>query len=264
VLIPCYNEASRIGDTIPEVTRYLAGLPYATELVLIDDGSSDGTWAILEAAAQAMGGPLGLLSEASSRTPEGLPMAPSVSVRALRQPDNGGKGRALAAGVATAEGEVILFFDADLSYPLAHVDEAVRAIADGADVVAGARDLGGEGRHGYSPLRKLASGTLNGIVDLVLGLGIPDTQCGFKAFRGDIAKALFAALTIGRFGFDIELLYLVRRWELRLHRMPIVMAHRPGSTVRVLPDSLRMLRDIVRIRRQARHYPPRPALTSAP
>ena len=245
VLIPCYNEASRIGDTIPEVTRYLAGLPYASELVLVDDGSSDGTWAILEAAARAA-------------------HAPGVSVRALRQPDNGGKGRALAAGVATAEGEVILFFDADLSYPLAHVDEAVRAIADGADVVAGARDLGGEGRHGYSPLRKLASGTLNGIVDLVLGLGIPDTQCGFKAFRGDIAKALFAALTIGRFGFDIELLYLVRRWELRLHRMPIVMAHRPGSTVRVLPDSLRMLRDIVRIRRQARHYPPRPALTSAP
>lgn len=73
-------------------------------------------------------------------------------------------------------------------------------------------------------MRKLASNTLNGIVDAVLGLGIPDTQCGFKAFRGDLAKALFAALTIGRFGFDIELLYLVRRWQLKLHRLPIVMA----------------------------------------
>jgi len=240
VLIPCYNEAARIGDTIPEVTRYLAGLAYASELVLIDDGSSDGTWALLEAAERAAD-------------------AGGVRVRALRQAVNGGKGHALATGVAAADGEVVLFFDADLSYPLVHVDEAVQAIAAGADVVAGARDLGGEGRHGYSPLRRLASGTLNGIVDLLLGLGIPDTQCGFKAFRGDIAKALFAALTIGRFGFDIELLYLVRRWELRLYRMPIVMAHRPGSTVRVLPDSLRMLRDILRIRRQSRHYPPRPA-----
>jgi len=243
VLIPCYNEVGRIGDTIPEVTRYLGGLAYPSELVLIDDGSGDGTWEILDTA-----------------TREAYPAG--VTVRALHQPQNGGKGRALAAGVAAAEGEVVLFFDADLSYPLAHVDEAVQAIAAGADVVAGARDLGGEGRHGYSPLRKLASGTLNGIVDLVLGLGIPDTQCGFKAFRGDVAKALFAALTIGRFGFDIELLYLVRRWGLRRHRMPVVMAHRPGSTVRVLPDSLRMLRDIVRIRRQARRYPPRPGIAT--
>ena len=240
MLIPCYNEAGRIGDTIPEVTRYLAGLPYASELVLIDDGSSDNTWAILEGAEHS-----------------NLEVG-QVRVRALRQIENSGKGHALAAGVAAAEGDVILFFDADLSYPLAHVDEAVQAIAAGADVVAGARDLGGEGRGGYSPLRKLASGTLNSIVDVVLGLGIPDTQCGFKAFRGELAKALFAALTIGRFGFDIELLYLVRRWGLQLHRMPIVMAHRPGSTVRVLPDSLRMLRDIVRIRRQSKLYPPRP------
>ncbi len=236
VLIPCFNEAQRIGDTIPEVTRYLGSLPYTSELVLIDDGSSDATWSILEAAT-------------STTNP---------TVRAIRLPHNGGKGRALAAGVAAAEGDVVLFFDADLSYPLAHVDEAVQAIASGFDVVAGARDLGG-GRHGYSFLRKLASNTLNGIVDAVLGLGIPDTQCGFKAFRGDLAKALFAALTIGRFGFDIELLYLVRRWHLKLHRLPIVMAHRPGSTVRVLPDSLRMLRDILRIRRQARRYPGRPA-----
>lgn len=236
VLIPCFNEAGRIGATIPEVAGYLATLPYACELVLIDDGSRDGTWAILDAARSD--GP--------------------VRVRALRQDVNGGKGRALALGVAHAEGAVVLFFDADLSYPLAHVAEAVALIDGGADVVVGARDLSDAGKRGYSPMRKLASGVLNGVVDLVLGLDVPDTQCGFKAFRGDVAKALFAALTIGRFGFDIELLYLVRRWKLRLHRMPIAMVHRPGSTVRVLPDSLRMLRDIAHIRRHAGQYPGRP------
>lgn len=236
VLIPCFNEAARIGTTIPEVTRHLASLPYASELVLVDDGSGDATWAILEAAVS-----------------EGPPR-----VRAIRQPVNGGKGRALAAGVAIAEGEVVLFFDADLSYPLAHVDEAVRAIAAGADVVIGARDLGPDGRESYSPLRRLVSRVFSGIVDAALGLGIPDTQCGFKAFRGDVARSLFSALTIGRFGFDVELLYLARRWELRLERMPVVMTHRPGSTVRVVPDSLQMLRDILRIRRQAKRYPNRP------
>jgi len=236
VLIPCFNEARRIGGTIPEVTRYLAALPYASELVLIDDGSSDGTWSLLERAQSEV--------------------APVI--RALHEPHNGGKGKALGTGVAAAQGEIVLFFDADLSYPLAHVDEAVRAIAAGADVVIGARDLGRQGRLGYSPLRKLASAALSGLVDLALELDIPDTQCGFKAFRADVAKALFASLTIGRFGFDIELLYLVRRWHLKLERLPIVMTHRPGSTVRLLPDSLRMLRDILRIRRQAQRYPARP------
>lgn len=239
VLIPCFNEAGRIGTTLPEVTGYLATLPYACELLLIDDGSTDATGAMLEAAAGAAG---------------------PVRVRAFGLPVNAGKGKALALGVANAEGEVVLFFDADLSYPLAHVAEAVDLITGtaGFDVVVGARDLSDAGKRGYSPMRKLASGVLNGVVDLVLGLGVPDTQCGFKAFRGDVAKALFAALTIGRFGFDIELLYLVRRWKLRLHRMPIAMVHRPGSTVRVLPDSLRMLRDIAHIRRHAGRYPGRP------
>lgn len=241
VLIPCFNEAGRIGATIPEVTRHLATLPYASELILIDDGSTDATWSLLAAAQR----------EASPR------------VSAIHQPVNSGKGRALAAGVAVARGEVVLFFDADLSYPLVHVDEAVRAIAGGADLVIGARDLGPDGRESYSPLRKLVSRVFNGLVDVALGLGIPDTQCGFKAFRGDVAKPLFAALTIGRFGFDVELLYLARRWDLRLERLPIVMTHRPGSTVRVVPDSLQMLRDILRIRRQAGRYPPRPVSAAA-
>lgn len=240
VLIPCFNEAGRIGTTIPEVVGYLRGLGYGAELVLIDDGSGDGTWAILETAAR----------EAEAR-------GDAVAVEAVRLAQNGGKGRALAAGVEAARGEIVLFFDADLSYPLSHVAEAVAAIEGGADVVIGARDLAPAGRADYSWLRKAASGALNGIVDLVLGLGVPDTQCGFKAFRAEVARPLFSALTIGRFGFDIELLYLVRRWGLALVRLPVVMTHRPGSTVRVLPDSLRMLRDIAKVRWQARRYPSR-------
>ena len=235
VLIPCYNEERRIADTVPRVVAHLETLSCTWEVVLVDDGSSDGTWAQLEGFTRELPG-----------------------VRAVRQAANGGKGRALAAGVQAARGEVVLFFDADLSYPLAYIAEALAAIDGGADVVAGARDLDAAGRADYSLVRKAFSTAFNGLVDLVLGLGIPDTQCGFKAFRADVARALFGALTIGRFGFDVELLYLVRRWNLVLVRMPIVMVHRPGSTVRVIPDSLQMFRDIVRIRRQAARYPARP------
>lgn len=237
VLIPCFNEAHRIGQTIPTVTGYLAEIGYPCELLLVDDGSRDGTWSILERAQGTRRG---------------------VTVRALRLAANAGKGRALATGVAAARGEIILFFDADLSYSLEHVAEAVEAIDRGADVVIGARDLAGPERQGYSPLRRLASTALNTLVNVALDLRVADTQCGFKAFSARVAKPLFAALTIGRFGFDIELLFLARRWRLKLERIPVVMSHRSGSSVHVVPDSLRILGDIVRIRRQASRYPARP------
>lgn len=232
VLIPCYNEARRVGETVARVVAYLETSAFTWELVLVDDGSTDGTWGHLERLAREVPG-----------------------VRALRLAANAGKGRALATGVEAAHGEVVMFFDADLAYPLSYVAEALAAIDAGADVVAGARDLDAAGRHAATPLRKVLSAAFNALVDLVLGLGIPDTQCGFKAFRADVARALFGALTIDRFGFDVELLYLVRRWNLRLVRMPIVMVRRPGSTVRLVPDGVRMARDIVHIRRQFERYP---------
>ena len=108
-------------------------------------------------------------------------------------------------------------------------------------------------------LETLIGGLLTGVLYSLVALGfvlIFKASGVFNFAQG--AMVLFAALTIGRFGFDIELLYLVRRWKLRLHRMPIAMVHRPGSTVRVLPDSLRMLRDIAHIRRHAGRYPGRP------
>ncbi|MCA9565887.1 MAG: glycosyltransferase, partial [Myxococcales bacterium] len=169
---------------------------------------------------------------------------------------NRGKGAALQEGVRVADGDHVIFFDADLSYPLEAVDRAMELLEEN-DVVVGGRDLDPSASDSYSPLRRLTSSSFNFVVDRLLGLGIPDTQCGFKAFRKEPAKALFSHLTVNRFGFDVELLYLSRRWNLSLTRIPVHMTHRPGSSVRVFRDSLQMLADIYRIRRNAREgiYP---------
>ncbi len=240
IVIPACNEEARLPRTIAAVTAWLGAHHPQAQLILSDDGSHDGTAALIHAAAQA-----------------------DPRILAVCDPVNRGKGAALRRGVAQTTGAAVLFFDADLSYPLDTIDVALAGLQRGADLVIGARDLNPDhGHRGYSPVRRAATAVFNGIVDKSLGLGIGDTQCGFKAFRGDIARALFAELTIERFAFDVELLYLARRWSLRIERIPVEMTHASGSSVHLMRDSARMLRDILRIRVRGQRglYPagPRP------
>ncbi|MBN1944631.1 MAG: glycosyltransferase family 2 protein [Bradymonadales bacterium] len=235
LVIPCYNEEVRLGSTIPEVLAYLASRPDPAELILVDDGSQDGTHALMERWASR-----------------------STSVRVARLWPNQGKGAALARGVLLAEGRVVAFLDADLSYPLEDIERLLDALRSGADLAIGGRDLAtGSARSSYSLGRRITSQGFNKLVEWILGLGIPDTQCGFKAFHRQVAQALFSHLTISRFGFDVEILYLALRWGLIIERIPARMTHRPGSSVRLFQDSLQMLRDMLRIRRNARlgRYP---------
>lgn len=239
LVIPAYNEATRLPATIAAVQRYLDGLDVPAELVVVDDGSKDATASLICAAA--------------ARDPRVVPVV---------NPDNRGKGGAVKAGVAVSRGRVIAFTDADLSYALDNVAVARERIAAGADVVIGARDLGGsDSRSAYAPHRRVASRAFNGFVEAALRLGVTDTQCGFKAFRGDVARALFPTLTIAGFGFDVELLFVARRWELRIDRVPVAMLPRAGSTVNVVRHGFDMARDVLRIRANARRgiYPPRPS-----
>lgn len=233
ILIPCFNEAARIERTLPRVLEYLDRAGLDAEVIPIDDGSTDTTGRVLESSAQG-----------------------DERVCPVRLPRNRGKGGALIAGVDKAGGEVILFFDADLSYRLANIERALSHLDEGCQVVIGARDLS-RSAGGYSLMRRAASLAFNGLVDLFLDLDIPDTQCGFKAFEASTAKALFDCLTIERFGFDVELLFLARRWGLKIERMPIEMVHQTGSSVRLLRDSVRMFADIARIWTNARRgrYP---------
>lgn len=233
ILIPCFNEAHRLPGTIDAVLGYLERLEESkkikAELVLVDDGSTDETPSII------------LRNEEEH-----------ARVRGVQLPHNQGKGAAIKTGVKAIKGEMLVFFDADLSYPLELVSVALDELGAGADLVIGGRDLDPSARQTYSFARRFTSLAFNFIVDQFLGIGIPDTQCGFKAFRAPVAQAIFSNLTVERFGFDVELLYLARSWDLSIKRIPVQMTHRSGSSVRIVRDSFQMWRDTVKIWRNGR------------
>ncbi len=238
IVIPAYNEMHRLPATIDAVLAYFDEHP-SSQLVLVDDGSTDGTPDLIHAAAD--------------RDERVVPVLAA---------ENRGKGAALRMGVRRCTGDAVVFFDADLEYGLAVIEELEQRLASGADLAIGARDrAASDARRAYSPSRWLASGTFNVLVQAALDLGIKDTQCGLKMFRRDVALALFDVLSIDGFGFDVEILFLARHWSLRIDLVPLEMTSSPGSSVSVVRDGLRMTRDIGRVwlRSRTDRYPPRPA-----
>jgi putative flippase GtrA len=224
VVLPALDEAPRIGATIAAVRAALADLHAGggVEVVVVDDGSTDGT-----ADAALEGG------------------ADQVVV----QPHNRGKGAAVRAGVAAARGRTVAFTDADLSYSPDQLVRVITEVEAGWDVAVGNR------RHpdtttvqGAGTVRDLGSRVINLVTMAVLLSRPHDTQCGLKAFRSDVAKAIFALGRVDRFAFDIELLHLVERHELSLTEVPVRLASADRSTVKVVRDGLRLLRDVWRIR----------------
>ena len=227
VIIPAYNEAGRLEPHLPGILAYLRAHYPAFELLVVDDGSTDQTAAIVQAA-----------------------IASEPRARLISYPSNRGKGYAIRTGMLASRGEAVIFMDADLSTPL---DEIPRALAELqiADVVVGSRGLPDSEIRVRPPLhRRLASFIFDTIKHLLVGLWhISDTQCGFKAFRGEAARQLFALGQVDRFMFDVEILYLAERAQLRLKEMPVCWADAPGSKVRFVEGVVNMVRDLWRIRR---------------
>jgi dolichyl-phosphate beta-glucosyltransferase len=239
IVIPCYNEEHRLPSTVAAVLKYFDASPCGAELILVDDGSRDGTGSVIERAAEEDGRVI--------QVPCGL---------------NRGKGAAVRSGVLRSSGDMVVFLDADLAYPLASIDAARRRIEEGADVVIGGRDLAErDSRRRYPAYRRAATSVLGGLVDILVGLGIPDTQCGFKVFRREPGLALFESLVTESFAFDIEILLLARTWSLKVERIPVEMTLPRGSSIHFTRDSLRLLGDLLALRRRARSgsLPPRPA-----
>jgi dolichyl-phosphate beta-glucosyltransferase len=227
-VIPCFNEAARIGDTVRSTLNYLSAESPDAELIVVNDGSTDATPTIVREA----------LSGAK------------VQTQLLENFPNRGKGAAVRSGLLAAKKPIRLFFDADLSTPLSEIPKVIEPIASGdVDLAFGSRALDRRLIGVRQPWRREQAGRVfNLIVRLATGMPFWDTQCGFKAFRLDVCRPILEkAHTIG-FAFDVELLFLAQRAGLRLREIPVRWNHAEGSKVRVIHDSLRMLREVVALR----------------
>jgi dolichyl-phosphate beta-glucosyltransferase len=230
VVIPTFGHAERIAAAVGEVAAYLASRPFASEIVVVDDGSPDGT------------------AEAAGSSPTG-----PVALRVLRLERNRGKGAAVREGVLAASGEVVLFSDDDLATPIGELDKVLAAIEAGADAVIGSRAHPGSVIRVRQRLpREWMGKAFNLLVRMFVLGGYRDTQCGFKAFRREAARAVFTRLRTEGFGFDVEVLVLCRELGFRVVEVPVTWCDARPSRLRLFGGSWGMLKDLWRIRRDAR------------
>ena len=214
IVIPAYNESARIGKTLREVLAYLEGQPGGGEVVVVDDGSKDDTAGVAES----------VFGERPVRNVEG---------RVIRVEPNRGKGHAVRTGLLAARNTVAAFFDADLSMPVTETPKLVEPIRSGQyDVVFGSRALDRRLIGTHQPWTREQSGRVfNLVMRAMTGLPFKDTQCGFKAFRMDVCRAVVEGALIDRFGFDVELLFIAHRAGLRMLEYPVRWDDVAGGSV---------------------------------
>ncbi len=226
VVIPAYNERERFLPHLQHVLTYLRENFPAFELIVVDDGSTDDTAALV-----------------------GEALTGELRARLISYRPNRGKGYAIRAGVLASHGERVVFLDADLSTPVEEIPRALELLQQ-ADLVIGSRYLPDSNVKVKQPFyRRAATAIFDAVKHLMVGLWtISDTQCGFKAYRGPVARQLFALARVDRFMFDVEILYLAERAGLRVKEMPVSWADAPGSKVRFWEGLVNMIRDLWRIR----------------
>jgi glycosyltransferase involved in cell wall biosynthesis len=230
IVIPAYNEASRVKKTLDEVRKYAASKPFEIEVVLVDDGSSDCT--------------LDLFKEFQSLWD---------STRVLSNATNRGKGFSVRRGVLEARGRMVLFTDADLSAPMEEADKLLAALESAsADAAIGSRALDRKLIGIHQPwTREYASRFFNLLVRLFTGLKLHDTQCGLKLFRRDSTRRAFELQRVERFGFDPELLFLIRHFGGKIVEVPVRWNDNPATKVHFLRDSTHMFLDLIVLRWRA-------------
>ena len=228
VVIPCFNEAARIGSTIRASLDYLVSVSPESELIVVNDGSTDATSTI---ARESLVGA-------------------KIETRLLENFPNRGKGAAVRKGLLAAQRPIALFFDADLSTPFEETPKVIGPIADDdVDLAFGSRGLDRSLIGHHQPWRRETAGRIfNLLVRIATGLPFWDTQCGFKAFRLEVCRPILEVARIEGFAFDVELLYLAQRAGMRLREIPVRWNHREGSKVHFIHDSLRMLREVIALR----------------
>jgi dolichyl-phosphate beta-glucosyltransferase len=229
IVIPAYNESARIGKALTEVLRCVHDRNWHAEILVVNDGSTDGTAAVVNQFAQLH--------------PE---------VRLLDNPQNRGKGFSVRHGVLHAVGEIVMFTDADLSAPMEEAERLFQALEEGADIAIGSRWLERNRQTSMQPLyRQFFGRCFNAITRLVMGLPFADTQCGFKAFRRPVAQTIFQLQRIERWGFDPELLFIALKRGYKVKEVPVTWGHDERSRLSYLKDGLKMLEEVAYIRWEA-------------
>ncbi|MEZ4367610.1 MAG: glycosyltransferase family 2 protein [Kofleriaceae bacterium] len=231
IVVPAYNEAQRIAPTLRALAAHLAAQPLTWELVVVDDGSTDGTAALVRALAPALG-----------------------SVRVLVQPRNRGKGAAVRVGMLAARGRVRVMCDADGSMPADELPKLLAPLLAGtADVAIGSRYAPGALAERSQPAYRVAWSRLcNLVIQRALVDGVRDTQCGFKAFTAEAADDLFGRATIDGWAFDLEVLALARRRGYAIDEVGVRWVDDARSKVDPIADALKVIREAVTIRRNLR------------
>ena len=241
LVVPAYNEERRLGPTLASIFSYFAARPYSTEVIIVSDGSADGTARIAQEAISRLG------------------QHGHVSGVFYEYQPNAGKGRAVRIGVGRTRGRFVGFTDADLSTPVEEVDRALSYLDTSGlvgkpsstpyRVVIGSRAAAGADIARVQPFYRRASARFfNFLRDAIVGIrGLRDTQCGLKVFDGDVARYIFARQRIDGFMFDVETMYIAQRLRLPILELGVRWADAPESKVRI-SSGLRLLPDLTRIR----------------
>jgi glycosyltransferase involved in cell wall biosynthesis len=225
IIVPSFNEELRLPSSLQRIAAYVNSSRRSTEVLVVDDGSTDRTAEVAALFADRI-----------------------ANLRVLKNGENRGKGYSVRHGMIEAQGKYVLFTDADLSAPIEEADKLLAALPQ-YDVAIGSRAMNRQLIEVHeSPFREFAGIVFNRIVRIVLWLPFVDTQCGFKAFRRERCRIIFEQQRIERFGFDPELLYLARHHGLKSTEIPVRWSHSPATKINMLRDSIQMFVDVFTIR----------------
>ena len=226
IVIPAYNESARIPATLESVVSCIRARGWNAEVLVVNDGSTDSTAAVVRAFAE--------------RAPE---------VRMLENASNRGKGYSVRSGMLEAQGQIVLFTDSDLSAPIEEAERLFAAIAEGADIAIGSRWLDRNRQTQRQPLyRQIFGRCFNFVTRTVMGMRFADTQCGFKAFTRAAAQTVFQLQTIERWGFDPEILFIALKRGYWVIEVPVSWAHDERSRVSYVKDGMKMLEELAIVR----------------